>query len=290
MKKNLWLLACPIASMVFVSCNDDNDDPYVPPIPGVDQTMMYFINEGSWSVPNSASFCYYNTTTKASYLMEDPTSKIGDTPQDMIIVGANVYVTCWGSKGLLKVNLASTAPSQFVSLNEEVRYMAYKAPYIYISCYGGKILRYNPANGNVSTLQTSGSNLEGVAIVGDKLYACNSYSVDGSYNYIYHNNLVTVDLTTFTEAEPVTTVTNPNYIVALDGALYVLGLAAVCSVDYVVFSVSTLWLVGYLLFPVYAAYALWRFFRYSRTPYACGSCGWPLREKGHCPHCGTMNE
>jgi hypothetical protein len=73
------------------------------------------------------------------------------------------------------------------------------------------------------------------------------------------------------------------------GALYVLGLAAVCSVDYVVFSVSTLWLVGYLLFPAYAAYALWRFFRYSRTPYACGSCGWPLREKGRCPHCGADN-
>ena len=224
MKKNLWLLACLIASMIFVSCGDD-DDPVVPPSPEpeVDATMMYFINEGSWNVANSASFCSYNTKTNVASLLEEPTAKIGDTPQDMLIVGSKVYGACWGSKGLLIVDVAGEPTSRFVSLNEEVRYLAYKAPYLYISCYGGRILRYDTTNGDTRTLQTSGSNLEGVAILGDKLYACNSYSVDAAFNYTYLNTLITVDLNTFTEGEPITTVTNPNYIVALDGALYVVG-------------------------------------------------------------------
>lgn len=239
MKKNLWLLACLIASMIFVSCGDD-DDPVVPPspTPEVESTTMYFINEGSWSVPNSASFCSYNTTTKAVSLLEEPTAKIGDTPQDMVIVGSKVYVACWGSKGLLIVDVAGEPSSTFVSLNEEVRYLAYKAPYLYISCYGGRIVRYDTTNGNVSKLQTSGKNLEGVAILGNKLYACNSYSVDASYNYTYLNTLITVNLSDFTEGEPITTVTNPNYIVALDGALYVLGFGNYGAIGYMLAKVN----------------------------------------------------
>lgn len=239
MKKNLWLLACLIASMIFVSCGDD-DDPVVPPSPEPDvkATTMYFINEGSWSVPNSASFCSYNTLTTAVSLLEEPTAKIGDTPQDMLIVGSKIYVSCWGSKGLLIVDVNGSTPvSNFVSLNEDVRYLAYKAPYLYISCYGGRIMRYNTANGDKNVLQTSGKNLEGVAILGDKLYACNSYSQNGT-DFVYYNNLVTVDLNTFTEGEPITTVTNPNYIVALDGALYVLGFGNYGAIGYMLAKVN----------------------------------------------------
>ena len=71
--------------------------------------------------------------------------------------------------------------------------------------------------------------------------------------------------------------------------LYFIGLAAVCSVDYVVFSVSTLYYVGYPLFLLYAVFALRRFFRYSHTLYACGRCGRHLRSKGRCPYCGAEN-
>ena len=71
--------------------------------------------------------------------------------------------------------------------------------------------------------------------------------------------------------------------------LYLIGLAAVCSVDYVVFSVLTLYYVGYPLLIVYMVFALWRYFRYSRPRYLCGNCGQPLRSKGICPNCGADN-
>ena len=70
---------------------------------------------------------------------------------------------------------------------------------------------------------------------------------------------------------------------------YFLGLAAVCSVDYVVLSVTTLYYVGYPLFCAYAVFALQRYFRYSRARYICGRCGRHLRQKGRCPHCGAEN-
>ena len=74
-----------------------------------------------------------------------------------------------------------------------------------------------------------------------------------------------------------------------EALLYFFGLAAICSVDYVVFSVSTLYYVGYPLLLAYIFFALWRYYRYNRTRYVCGNCGQHLRNKGICPNCGVEN-
>ncbi len=72
--------------------------------------------------------------------------------------------------------------------------------------------------------------------------------------------------------------------------LYTVGLAAICSVCYIVFSVTTLWyFLGYPLLVAYVFFALWRYLRFARTPFVCGHCGSPLRTKGRCPRCGTEN-
>ena len=75
-----------------------------------------------------------------------------------------------------------------------------------------------------------------------------------------------------------------------EAILYLLGLAATCAVAYVVFSVSTLYYVGYPLLLAYAALALWRYCQQSHGRYLCGNCGMPLTRKGRCPHCGVVNE
>ena len=76
---------------------------------------------------------------------------------------------------------------------------------------------------------------------------------------------------------------------ASDAFLYLLGLGAVCAVLYVVFSILTLYYVGYLLLPAYVFFALWRWLRFAHTPYHCGQCGAALQRKGTCPHCGAVN-
>ena len=75
-----------------------------------------------------------------------------------------------------------------------------------------------------------------------------------------------------------------------DALLYLGGLAGVCAVDYIVFSITTLWYVGYVLLFLYVAFAVRQYYRYHRLRYVCGNCGKKLRTLGRCPYCGAMNE
>lgn len=75
-----------------------------------------------------------------------------------------------------------------------------------------------------------------------------------------------------------------------EGLMYLCGLAAVCAIDYVIFSITTLYFIGYILLVAYIYFALKRYFRHSRAYFTCGNCGAKLRHKGRCPHCGAMNE
>ena len=74
-----------------------------------------------------------------------------------------------------------------------------------------------------------------------------------------------------------------------DALLYLSGLAAVCAVVYVVFSVSTLYYIGYLLLIIYIAFAVWCYRLHPHYRYRCGQCGGKMKQKGTCPHCGAVN-
>lgn len=74
-----------------------------------------------------------------------------------------------------------------------------------------------------------------------------------------------------------------------EGLLYLCGLAGVCAVDYVLFSITTLYYIGFLFLVVYIIFALWRYFRYSHYRYVCGNCGARMHRKGICPKCGVEN-
>lgn len=72
--------------------------------------------------------------------------------------------------------------------------------------------------------------------------------------------------------------------------LYMLGLGATCAVAYIVFSITTLYYLGYPLLVAYYVFAFRRYFRRPHPHYQCGRCGGLLYHKGTCPHCGVMNE
>lgn len=74
-----------------------------------------------------------------------------------------------------------------------------------------------------------------------------------------------------------------------EALLYLGGLAAMCAIDYIIFSVSTLYYIGYPLLVAYIFFALHRHLR-RRSRYVCGQCGHLLRRKGQCPNCGAINE
>ena len=76
----------------------------------------------------------------------------------------------------------------------------------------------------------------------------------------------------------------------VDALLYLVGLTAVCAVDYVVFSLSTLSYIGYVLLVAYVVFSWRQYRRVAHFRYRCGQCGQPLRQKGICPHCGAVNQ
>lgn len=75
-----------------------------------------------------------------------------------------------------------------------------------------------------------------------------------------------------------------------DAVLYLAGLAGVCAIDYIVFSICTLYYVGYLLLIAYIVFAVYRYWNFSRCKYICGNCGTKLHSKGKCPNCGMWNK
>ncbi len=74
-----------------------------------------------------------------------------------------------------------------------------------------------------------------------------------------------------------------------EAVLYICGLVGVCAVDYIVFSILSLYYIGYLLLVAYVFFALYRYATKNRTTFICGNCGHALRRKGRCPYCGAWN-
>ena len=81
-----------------------------------------------------------------------------------------------------------------------------------------------------------------------------------------------------------------RHLRAGDALFYYLGLAVTCAAVYVVFSVLTLYYVGYLLYIVYIGVSLWHYSVQTQIRYVCGQCGQRLEQEGKCPHCGAINE
>ena len=75
-----------------------------------------------------------------------------------------------------------------------------------------------------------------------------------------------------------------------EALLYISGLGAVCAVNYIVFSVLTLYYIGYPLLIVYIYYAFRIYLRKTSETYYCGNCSVRLHRKGRCPQCGAVNE
>lgn len=75
-----------------------------------------------------------------------------------------------------------------------------------------------------------------------------------------------------------------------EAVLYIGGVGAVCAVNYIVFSITTLYYVGYLLLVCYYYYAIRQYLRHNHALYVCGKCGAKMRRKGVCPNCGSLNE
>lgn len=227
MKKFFLSAICALTlGLMFTACNDDE---VVENGKAEEQKVLdgaFLINEGTMGL-NNASVTYYDKA-KGTVVADSKLSALGDVANDALLAqNKKLYVALSSSQSLAIVqgeNLDDINVKQ-VSLEFQPRYMAEKDGYLYISCYGGNILKFNMNSEKVeSTLNLEGGkNLEGVAILGNKLYVCNSYYKDEQGNYNYLDELMSVNLDNFTQGETLKTVLNPNYLAVVSNRLFVLG-------------------------------------------------------------------
>ena len=71
--------------------------------------------------------------------------------------------------------------------------------------------------------------------------------------------------------------------------LYLCGLCAVCAANYIIFSITTMYYVGYALLAAYIVVATRMYYKNNFYRFVCGKCGAKLHSKGKCPKCGAMN-
>jgi len=71
---------------------------------------------------------------------------------------------------------------------------------------------------------------------------------------------------------------------------YLATLGAVCIVDYLIFSLTTPYYIGYALFVAYCVFAVRAYLKNRPTHWACGVCGRQITRRGKCPFCGAVNQ
>ena len=60
--------------------------------------------------------------------------------------------------------------------------------------------------------------------------------------------------------------------------------------NYIIYSITTLYYIGYLLLIAYFVYAIKHYVHNNYYKYSCGKCGAKMKRKGICKKCGTINE
>lgn len=221
-KSLLLLLLCGLmAAPVFTSCSDDDDNwqegsKVVLP----SQHRAYILTEGSFG-KNNSHLTYLNLddyTTYAQDIFEAQNGlKLGDTANDMIAVGDNVYIVVDGSKYLVRLNglgIEQARYSDFSTLGEP-RSICRGRSDLYVTCYGGYVARFDAQTLALKGQVLVDANPEQIVYQDGKLYTvCSGYGTG--------NTLCIIDENSFDKAESVTTLDNPYGVQADNGTLYIL--------------------------------------------------------------------
>ncbi len=230
LKYSFAMLAAMAGVMVSCSDNDDNDFDDSGSKVEMGNHRVFILNEGTWGM-NNANISYYNPDKTGDvisdiFLLQNGV-QLGDNGNDLIKYRDNMYVAVYNSNYIARLNSAGVElnRNEFASdpdLQGGIRSIKAEDGYIYASFYGGVIAKIDSNTLEVvAKLATDGMNLEDVAIEDGKLYVANSYGIiDG--NYVYFNEIIVVDLRSFTQLPSFTVTTNPNRVMEADDKIFVI--------------------------------------------------------------------
>jgi len=183
------------------------------------------LNEGNMGDNLSSVLIYDEEQGKFADLFYASNGKgLGDTGNDMIVVGDDIFIAVSGSRIIFVTDKNFRIKKEIVASSGGIgltpRHLATDGKRAYVTYYEGYLGEIDPSDGYKVRTTAVGPNPEGVAYAGGKLYVANS----GGYNYPDYNNTVSVvDAASFTEISTIEVNANPCLVVAnaLGTALYV---------------------------------------------------------------------
>jgi YVTN family beta-propeller protein len=210
--------------LLLSSCKKEQPQPNTP---DVLSNGILVLNEGLFQ-QNNSSISWIDLTTDAvtSDLFLNTNGRLlGDTGNDMKVYGGKIYVVVNNSNTLEILNKRSGKSIKQISMmnggnGKQPRSIAFYGGKAYITCYDGFVDVLDTASLSIVQRIQVGSNPEGLAVSGNKLFVSNS----GGLNYpSVDSTLSVIDLTTHQEITRVTVGKNPGGVKAdAAGDVYVI--------------------------------------------------------------------
>ncbi len=211
-----WTIFCSlvVSGTLFTSCESEDE-------PGVVTSLgkgVFVLNEGGQGKNNAG--LTFRSFENLDIISDVFSSKLGDTAQDMLIYGSNLYISVSGSSYIKVINANSRVEVKNIPVKnekEEGREPRYLAPYqgnIYASTYDGNIIRIDTATLSITGITTVGPSPEGIAVAGEKIYVANSDGLNWQNGYENGKSVSVVDMLTFKEIKKIQVGVNPFKVYA----------------------------------------------------------------------------
>lgn len=206
-----------IMGMTMTSC--DKDDENGGEIKPVEVTNgLYIINEGNYynQIDGSLSYLDLATDSVTNNLFASVNGRaLGATPNHSVINGNDLYIACTDENLIEIVNKKTLIAGLPVKMTQPREMVAYDGV-VYVTSYDGCV--YKIENGAVAKKSEKvGACLEGITAVDGKIYVCNAYNPD----YTYNTNVVVLD-TALNKLSDITVACNPISILNDGESVYVL--------------------------------------------------------------------
>ena len=212
----------------FTSCSDDDED-WNPSKEGskinMVETRAFILNEGSYN-GNNAGITYFDWRQDTTYINDlyfaQNGKSLGDTGQDIIKSGNNIYVVMYGSNYIAKLNSVGVEQGR-LSFNSTVgqkvgqpRYAVEDNGYLYVTCYGGYVVKVNTTTMVAVDTVKVGSNPEYIVKHNGNIYCTNS-------GWGSDNRVAKISIDTFKKAEFFNVMYNPDHILEVNNRIFVQG-------------------------------------------------------------------